>query len=292
MSTLTREPEKARPPSRRSPQLSQNLQQRWVTALVFGPVVLILVGLGGWWFFGLALALATIGVLEFCNLGRNRQIHARSAVAVAATVAVLMGVILRQTEVVFAAFPAAFIIAFIWSLLARHRTQAALLDAVMTAAAPLYVALPAGILVHIRMLEPNGLTWLLLVIFLTWGTDSLAYFGGRAWGRTLLAPRISPKKTLEGAIVGVSGGFIVGLVLVLIAGVFSPSLLPVLILGPLTAVVGDLSESALKRAFDVKDSHLSHFNLFPGHGGVLDRTDALILVTWLCFMVYLVLGIV
>jgi phosphatidate cytidylyltransferase len=173
----------------------------------------------------------------------------------------------------------------------RRTLRTALLDMLMTIAAPVYVAIPAGMLAQIRLVEPGGLHWLLLIVFLTWGTDSLAYFGGRTWGRTLLAPRISPKKTLEGAIVGVSGGFVVGLVLLLIAGAYQSELLPLLLLAPLVAVVGDLSESALKRTFNVKDSHLSHFDLFPGHGGVLDRTDALILVTWFCFVVYYLIGI-
>jgi phosphatidate cytidylyltransferase len=247
--------------------------------------------LGGWWFFAVALSLAVIGALEFCNLGRNRQIQARAPLAVAATVVIVLAFVLRWTWAVVPALLAAFCLALVWSLIMRRTPRAALLDALMTIAAPAYVALPAGMLAQIRLIEPGGLHWLLLIVFLTWGTDSLAYFGGRTWGKTLLAPRISPKKTLEGALVGVSGGFVVGLVLLLIAGAFQPALLPALLIAPLVAVIGDLSESALKRTFDVKDSHLSHFDLFPGHGGVLDRTDALILVTWFCFFVYHLIGI-
>ncbi len=275
----------------KAPQISQNLRQRWITAIIFGPIVLALMAIGGWWFFGVALALATIGALEFCSLGRNRSIQPSALLAVSTTVATVLGFVLGWTWAVVAAFALAFVLALASSLLRRRTPRAALLDALMTIAAPAYVALPAGMLALVRMTEPGGLHWLLLIVFLTWGTDSLAYFGGRTWGRTLLAPRISPKKTVEGAIVGVSGGFVVGLVLLLIAGAYQVALLPLLIVAPLVAVIGDLSESALKRAFDVKDSHLSHFDLFPGHGGVLDRTDALILVTWFCFVVYHGVGI-
>lgn len=290
MSTLTHEPEKPRM-TPKVPQLSQNLRQRWVTAIIFGPLVLVMMALGGWWFFAVAMTLAIIGALEFCNLGRNRGIEARVPLALATTVAIVIGFYLGWMSVVIAALPLAFVLALAWSLLMGRALPTALLDAVMTAAAPAYVALPAGMLAYIRIIEPGGLHWLMLVVFITWGTDSLAYFGGRTWGKTLLAPRISPKKTREGAIVGMTGGFVVGLVMLLIAGVFQPSLLIILILGPIVAVIGDLSESALKRVFHVKDSHLSHFNLFPGHGGVLDRTDALILVTWFCYAMYGLLGI-
>lgn len=290
MSALTKEP-KQLTVSSKATGLSQNLRQRWVTALVFGPVVLALMWLGGWWFFALALALAVIGSLEFCNLGRNRRIRARAPLAVAATVGVVLAFMLGWTWAIIPMLLATFCLAVLWSLLASRTPRAAFLDALMTIAAPAYVAVPAGMLAQVRLIAPGGLHWLLLIVFLTWGTDSLAYFGGRSWGKTLLAPRISPKKTLEGAIVGVSGGFVVGLVLLLIAGAFQPALVPMLLLAPLVAVIGDLSESALKRTFDVKDSHLSHFDLFPGHGGVLDRTDALILVTWFCFFVYQLIGI-
>jgi phosphatidate cytidylyltransferase len=288
MSTILREPDDA---TGKSTPTITNLQQRWITALVFGPLVLLMVVLGGWWFFALALTLTIIGTLEFCHLGRNRRIEAASPIALSGVVVVLLGAAFDQTSWMIAAFIVVAVLALAWALIRRREPRLVLLDTVMTVAAPLYVGMAGALLIIVRA-APDGLIWLLLVLFLTWGTDTLAYFGGRAWGKTLLAPRISPKKTVEGALTGMIGGATTGAILLALTGKLTLALVPLLLCAPIVAVVGDLSESALKRLFDVKDSHLSHFNLFPGHGGVLDRTDALILVTWFCYGAYVLLGIV
>jgi phosphatidate cytidylyltransferase len=267
-----------------------NLQQRWRTALTLGPLILLLIAVGEWWFVALALLLAVIGVLEFCHLGRNRGVHARAWLAAVGAVALVLTSALDQSGEWLPIFVTALLLAWLWSLLARRGVRTSMNDALMTTAALGYVGLPAALLVQVRA-APDGLIWLLLIILLTWGTDTLAYYGGRRWGKTLLAPRISPKKTVEGALTGIVGGVVVALVFLALAGKLTVTLLPLVLIAPVVAVIGDLSESALKRAFAVKDSHLSHFNLFPGHGGVLDRTDALILVTWLCYAAYTLLGI-
>jgi len=118
---------------------------------------------------------------------------------------------------------------------------------------------------------------LMLVLLMVWGTDTFAYFGGKRFGKTKLAPRISPGKTREGV---VSGALVAMLVAVLYTHVFIAPivslaqmlvLLFVSVLVALISVVGDLSESKLKRAAGVKDSG----KLIPGHGGILDRIDGL-----------------
>jgi phosphatidate cytidylyltransferase len=121
-----------------------------------------------------------------------------------------------------------------------------------------------------------GAGWVALAIAVTFGNDSGAYFTGRAFGRHKLAPAISPGKTVEGAL----GGLVASLVVTLIArSLFLPELslrdcvmigVPAAIVGP----VGDLVESLLKRAAGAKDSG----RLLPGHGGILDRIDALLFV--------------
>lgn len=127
----------------------------------------------------------------------------------------------------------------------------------------------------------------ILVVFAgIWTCDSFAYFGGRAFGKHKLFERVSPKKTWEGAISGGLGGIAAcvalaialdgllwydGLLIGLIAGVFGQ--------------VGDLAESHLKRACDVKDSS----QLIPGHGGVLDRFDSLLFVAPVVYLYMLFL---
>ncbi|MDQ6905751.1 MAG: phosphatidate cytidylyltransferase, partial [Chloroflexota bacterium] len=121
-----------------------------------------------------------------------------------------------------------------------------------------------------------GLGWFLLALVTTWLTDTSAYVSGRAFGKHLMAPIISPKKTWEGFAGGIAGailaamianwGFGVGLRIVVAA------LVGVLI--ALAATVGDLAESLLKRQTGVKDSG----TLIPGHGGILDRIDSWLVV--------------
>jgi phosphatidate cytidylyltransferase len=121
---------------------------------------------------------------------------------------------------------------------------------------------------------PRGLAWLLVVILVTWLGDSAAYLVGRSFGRRPLIPVVSPKKTIEGFAGGLASAALTGAVAVVLFGLdvsWAVGLLVGLALG-LIAVVGDLAESVMKRQAGVKDSG----TLIPGHGGMLDRLDALL----------------
>lgn len=127
--------------------------------------------------------------------------------------------------------------------------------------------------------EPNGHQWLLLALFLVWAADTGAYFAGRKYGGKVfsrkLAPRISPNKTIEGLLGGMSLALAVAIAgaLLIGAGVEQlPAIGAVALVTVLFSVVGDLFESLLKRHVGVKDSG----NLIPGHGGVLDRLDGVL----------------
>jgi phosphatidate cytidylyltransferase len=141
--------------------------------------------------------------------------------------------------------------------------------------APWYIGMPLGLLVAIQAAHGARATLLLIATVIV--SDSAQYYSGRAFGRRPLAPAISPKKTIEGAI----GGVVAGTVFMAAAG---PRLLPGAAVVPLAAaglavvvlgICGDLFESRLKRTAGVKDSSA----LIPGHGGVLDRIDALLFAT-------------
>jgi phosphatidate cytidylyltransferase len=126
-----------------------------------------------------------------------------------------------------------------------------------------------------------GLAWFLLALLVTWLSDTAAYLVGKSVGRNKLIPRVSPNKTIEGAIGGLVASGITGVLCTLLFGLPIHPLTAVLLGIVLGAVgmIGDLSESMVKRRAGVKDSG----TLIPGHGGMLDRIDALIFVlvaTW------------
>jgi phosphatidate cytidylyltransferase len=147
-----------------------------------------------------------------------------------------------------------------------------------SALAWLYCGFLCAAVVAVRM--RFGFGWTILVFVVTWLNDTFAYFAGRFFGRHPMFPRVSPKKTWEG-FAGGAVGSVVGALVVL--AIFPAGWLPGLgvagcfVVGAVSAVlgpVGDLAESMLKRAAGVKDSG----RLIPGHGGLLDRIDALLFV--------------
>jgi phosphatidate cytidylyltransferase len=122
--------------------------------------------------------------------------------------------------------------------------------------------------------KPDGPYLVLFLLLLIWGADIAAYFGGRRWGRTKLAPALSPGKTWAGAYAGLVAAAGAGVILALLLGV-GPwrglALVLVCLVTAVISVVGDLFESLLKRRRGLKDSG----NLLPGHGGILDRIDSM-----------------
>jgi phosphatidate cytidylyltransferase len=138
----------------------------------------------------------------------------------------------------------------------------------------LYVGVLGAHIVLLR-LEPEGPRWLVVLLAATFASDTGAYAVGRLFGRHLFVPSISPHKTWEGAFGGLVLGAAVGTGAVLALGLSleMPGLILVALL-PLAAIAGDLVESALKRRMDVKDMS----GLLPGHGGLLDRLDSILVV--------------
>jgi CDP-diglyceride synthetase len=134
-------------------------------------------------------------------------------------------------------------------------------------AALLYIPVLLGHLYLLRAAGPQGRPEALVTVAVVWATDLVAFFAGRHLGRRKLAPRLSPGKTVEGAIAGVLAGVVVAVI------GFGGGGAPFGLAVAGAAVVGDLFESWLKRRARVKDSG----TILPGHGGVLDRFDSLIL---------------
>jgi phosphatidate cytidylyltransferase len=267
-----------------------NFRVRVLSALIAGPIVLVVVFQGGWLFTVLALVVAVVAVLEFDAMGKGRGMAGSAVISVPIVVAMILAFNEGQYMLLPIFFVLAVTMTFILEMIRHTDSQHRWYRVLTTFGGLVYVGLPSAFLVGIRSL-PNGLIWLLAVLALTWGTDTFAYLGGRLWGKTPLAPTISPKKTVEGAVVGLLGGFIPALLILAAAGLLSVASLILLVLGPPVAIMGDLFESRLKRFFDVGDSHIAGLNIIPGHGGVLDRTDALLWVVSLCYVYIRLTGI-
>lgn len=151
----------------------------------------------------------------------------------------------------------------------------------------IYVALPMTLLPFVSFFAatPHEPWSVLCVIFLIWANDVFAYLVGMTCGRHKLCERISPKKTMEGFAGGVAGAIFVGAVAARCLGMSTTLWIVLAAVAAVTGVAGDLVESMFKRAAGVKDSG----NVIPGHGGVLDRFDALLLATpfvLLCIVFY------
>jgi phosphatidate cytidylyltransferase len=158
-----------------------------------------------------------------------------------------------------------------WSLLQDDPLHNASVRIGWLLGTPIYVGGTLSAVALVRAFDPTG-AWVLLTMVLAWGSDTSAYFVGRKYGRTKLAPRISPKKTLEGS----AGGLAAAVVGSIIMSFFLPRItvldaIALGVLGGAAGQAGDLMVSVLKRSSGVKDSG----GILPGHGGILDRVDAL-----------------
>jgi phosphatidate cytidylyltransferase len=197
--------------------------------------------------------------------------------------------------VLSAAFAAALAPFFFLSILMRRSQLAGAYPAAAASAfAFAYIALPMAMLVQLRQ-QVAGAFWLLYLLLVVWAGDIFAYFVGRSLGRHLMAPRISPKKTWEGAAASLVASLLVGNLLFSHAlqissfllrvglierrdglfGLEKPEIFPIILLTValnIAAQLGDLVESLIKRGAGVKDSG----TILPGHGGMLDRIDALL----------------
>lgn len=142
----------------------------------------------------------------------------------------------------------------------------------ISSSAFLFVAFPLSFAVRLHGIPFQGRYFLLFALVITWAADTVAYFVGRAIGRHPFAPKLSPKKTWEGAIGSMLGSLIVAGIMARWIDISLFHLFAIAALGNIAGQMGDLFESACKRSAGVKDSGV----LLPGHGGVLDRIDALI----------------
>lgn len=283
--------------------------KRVLTAVVLIPVVLLLVFKAPLWLFALAVAgIALLAIHEYLGIMRGYGFEPLARVAYAMSIIVVLGTLCAIDEKIWPSLPLPqitwlfraltilliFPIIFGVPIVFRRNMQGALPAAAGSAFGVLYLAMSLTLLIPMRH-DPSQSALIIFILFSVWGGDTAAYYVGRSIGRYKLAPIVSPKKTWEGAIASVLASigiaFLVFHYYGAISSWFTRSALDfytplsestgragwghIVLIGVITNIAaqfGDLFESALKRGANVKDSGA----LLPGHGGILDRIDALL----------------
>ncbi|MGE5701168.1 MAG: phosphatidate cytidylyltransferase, partial [Clostridia bacterium] len=248
---------------------------RIITGGIGAVVFLSLVYAGEGWYSLLVLLLATIGLFEFLRMARLKLVSFPGLISYL----LMMSLIWPYTT--FASFfsidtkasvplllPALFLLLF-YTVVRKNQFQ--IEHAALALVGALYIGFGFGFMAATRNVPQDGFFLTVMVLLGIWSTDSGAYFVGRAIGKNKLWPAISPNKTVEGAI----GGLLAGLLVTMLVNLFFGSLSfgHAALIGFVTGIsaqVGDLIESAMKRHYDIKDSG----RILPGHGGVLDRFDS------------------
>jgi len=280
--------------------------KRIATAVVLIPLVLLLVlKAPAYLLVIVAGAVALLAIAEFLKLVTNYGVQPLSQLTYAFIALFFVFVIVASTNstplmeamaMLYGITLTATLAPFIFLTAAMRRTD--LTTGYSAAAASVfaftYIAMPMALLVEIRR-QPAGAIWVIYLLLAVWAGDIFAYFVGKSLGRHRMSPRISPKKTWEGAIASILASIIVGTLwfqhapqisaALLRAGLIDrrsgmfgleqPHLWPIILLSAIVniaAQLGDLVESLIKRGAGVKDSG----SILPGHGGVLDRIDAML----------------
>ncbi len=240
---------------------------RVAAALVMAPLGLWVVYLGGWAISLAAAMCAAIAAVEWNGMAlRGAKLPVRlgfNFILIGGGVLAAVGGAVGLVWVFFAGLAAAALSAGAAVLLR--------LAPLPMGFGALYVSLPFGAFVWLRESQPDGRMIVFALLAIVWATDIAAYFAGRGFGGPLLSPKDSPNKTWNGAIGAV---ICAALAAAAIARAGEAAIVSWIILGVAISIVaqaGDLLESRCKRMFGVKDSS----GIIPGHGGMLDRLDAL-----------------
>jgi phosphatidate cytidylyltransferase len=252
------------------------MKQRIVTGLLAGIGFLGFLLLGSYWFTALIMVLAVVGFDEYLRmlqLKQNRLLYYAGLIGV-----IIIALPWPQFGVTImpSREPFLWLIMLIFlTITVITKNKVTLDQAALLLIGIVYLGFGFHYMMDTRLIS-HGLFWTLLVLICIWMTDSGAYFAGMLFGKHLLLPAISPKKTYEGAV----GGLILSIIAALIFSYIHPELLSVsdaVILATVIAIVGQLGDfiqSAYKRAKGIKDTG----TIFPGHGGVLDRVDSWLIV--------------
>lgn len=261
------------------------LKTRIISACVFVPIILIAVFFGGWIFAALMASIAVIGGYEFGKMVEVNEyrflpwIYYPSAVIIIA----LAQLMPKQPMLLLGIFFLVFAVYMSFFISGKYELD----EITMNFAAIVYIPMTLATAVLMRSGMGDGMFLIYLLLIIEWFTDSGAYFIGSAFGRHKLMPKVSPKKSVEGAVGGIAAAVIGALLLNIFTGLVAWWLMILIaVIVSVSGQIGDLCESAVKRWAGVKDSG----NLIPGHGGILDRFDSMLFASPLLFLILTLVG--
>ena len=284
-------------PERLSPPISASsvtsATKRVLTALVAAPVFIGVAYLGGWWFGGLIGVIALAAQWELYAMAAAAGLYPRRLIGL-----VLGGLLVLQplAPTLLTAAVLLSIACIVFSPFLFERDHM-LVSVSVTLFGAIY---PSGLLGYLIALragrgaeigDHTAFFIVLLTLFVVWATDIFAYYIGRALGRHKLAPTISPNKTWEGSIGGLALAIVVavGFKLTVLDVLGWTHVAALVVIGGVLSQFGDLAESQLKRASGLKDSG----GILPGHGGLLDRFDAMLVAAPLIYYyLHIVAGLI
>jgi phosphatidate cytidylyltransferase len=255
--------------------------KRWITGVIAVPILFAIIAYGSVPLFTLLIAAASLlGMGEYNRMLFGTGMRREKVETLVASLVILLAAAAGNTVLLVSVITFSVMAAMILNLLGGEKGEADMIPVGWVVLGILYIPLLMSHFILIRQESEGGL-WVFFILVVAFCGDTAAYYVGRKLGKRKLLPRVSPGKTVEGTI-----GLIVGS----IAGalVFRQLFFPVLpwmhavilgFMGSIVGQLGDLSESALKRAAGVKDSGV----LLPGHGGILDRLDCLMFITPLVY---------
>ena len=263
------------------------MKTRIISGFIMAPLLVVLY-LGGWWLWAAALIIAVMGIHEFCTGWENLDVHPSKPICYVMTGLLFSGAFITgafsDNASSISSVPAYFnnmMLIAIWLFIAAAAgmiygwkiNERGPYDAVATVAAMVYIPFFTYHMVLIDMTEYSLFIW--IVVIAAFGSDIFAYFTGYFLGKHKMAPNLSPKKTIEGAVGGLVGssllswlfGFIFMRDMALVCLVLG-------LVGGAAGMAGDLTASMFKRKMGIKD----YGKLIPGHGGIMDRFDSVIFV--------------
>ncbi len=263
------------------------LYLRIISALIGIPIVLASVYFGGYFYAVFLLLLVNLGVFEYNTILKSNNYNAPFVISHFSASLLIAVIFLEQMALIYPLLMLTLLILFATAMF--NMDKVSVVDSALSLWGVIYLGGLIGYLMLLRML-PDGEIYTFILLIGVWVHDTSAYFIGVKWGMRRFAAQISPKKSVEGSLAGIGAVIVLFFsVTILFPGFLPVNSLQAVILGlgiTVFAQLGDLLESAVKRQMAVKDSS----GIIPGHGGILDRFDSLILAAPFVYYFFLLIN--